>query len=863
VGDPSYHCTGLFYKVPHYIDDYSIISGQRQNYLEAILCGILGFTGFYYLALFLSIRRKRETYYLWFAFYSLLLCSFAITRSGITYSIIPNSDISARMNYISLILSIPMLGFFIESLLIKRITKINFFYLAFSLFIAITQIFFCAQYSEETTEIYICVSIIYFSYIYFYSIIYSALWVRRKKGIRNDKQDTVSGVPIANILIGATTIFFCGVFDVIDMFTFRNNFTLFIYSAFVAQLGMNLTLSYWFSGMYKQLEQSNVILETTVHERTRELEEQTRIAVKASRAKSEFLATMSHEIRTPLNTVIGLSEIELRERLSDSSRENITQIQQSGSVLLGIIGDILDISKIEAGNFELTPAQYETALLLNDTVNLNTVRIGSKPINFVLEIDGDFPARLVGDQLRVKQILNNLLSNAIKYTEEGTVTLTVTCEKINDGKEEIPSARLRFAVRDTGIGIREQDMGKLFENYIQIESEAGRKIEGTGLGLAITRQIVQMMGGNVTVESEYGKGSCFTAEIIQTLADDAVIGGETAEKLRNFSYATLRKKETIDYLHLDGVNVLVVDDNKANLQVARGLLTPYDFSIDTAISGREAVEKVKRKSYNMIFMDHMMPEMDGIEAAAALRDIDNCTHTPIIALTANAMQGMREFYLENGFNDYLSKPIHPKALDEVITKYFKDHAAKLPETVNNGQTAMNSGQRNVNIDVEIESRRLDKLNHYRAAFESGRPIDPEYFLKFTSLLESMNITDDSVMRKQLSLLAEAGRREDAHTIREMLPVFCETAALQAAEQGDAEGFQDTLSEILSRLKKTLKTGETKTAETVLSELGKVKLNSAERELYFMLYDFMVKNNPEKAVDAIYFWERLQNAWNKN
>jgi CheY-like chemotaxis protein len=404
-------------------------------------------------------------------------------------------------------------------------------------------------------------------------------------------------------------------------------------------------------------------------------------------------------------------------------------------------------------------------------------------------------------------------------------------------------------------------MGKLFENYSQIESGADRKIEGTGLGLAITKQIVNMMDGIISVESEYGKGSCFTAKIVQALVDEDVIGEEIAENLRNFRYAAERETEKIDYLSLGGVQVLVVDDNIANLNVVRGLLAPYHITVDTAASGQEAIEKVKLKNYDMIFMDHMMPEMDGIETTAALRGIEDCAHTPIVALTANALQGMKEFYLENGFTDYLSKPLYSKALDEIIVKYLKEEGSR---EWGGGNAASGSGAGNVNINIAIEYRRYDMLNHFRAAFDSGRTIDTEYFKKFTTLLESLNVPDES--REQLALLIEAGKREDAQTVRETLPAFCTAAqAAMAQEQRKKEtgGYQNTLAEILPRLKDALKSGETKTAETILSELGPVKLYPAERELYFMLYDFLVKNNTEKALDVIYFWERLQDAWNKN
>ncbi|MDR0313740.1 MAG: histidine kinase, partial [Treponema sp.] len=525
IGDPTHLMTGLSYNAPHYMDDYQLIE-QRQNKLPLILlCGIFGFTGVYYLAIFLSLRKKDEIFNLYFGIYSILICMFVATRHGLLRHLIPNSEITLSMEFGSLMMMMPLFFMFIENLGRGRVTKPTWVFLAVSLYFTLTQMFFPAQYREDVIVVFnIYTILIHYPYVIIYDIIYFYLF--DKKRIRTS--DDVSSTLIINIIVGTLAVFFCAAFDILDVLFFHLSYSLFPFSNFVVHIGMTFALAGRFSGMYKQLEQSHSGLETAVRERTLELEEQTRIAVKASRAKSEFLATMSHEIRTPLNTVIGLSEIELRERLPDSSRENIAQIQQSGSTLLGIIGDILDISKIEAGSFELSPVTYETASLLNDTVNLNVVRIDSKPINFVTEIGGDFPARLVGDDLRVKQMLNNLLSNAIKYTEEGTITLNIAWEKIPIPNSPflIPHspALLRFSVRDTGIGIRTEDMGKLFENYTQIETEADRRIEGTGLGLAITKQIVQMMGGSITVESEYNKGSCFTAEIIQGLVDDTVIG---------------------------------------------------------------------------------------------------------------------------------------------------------------------------------------------------------------------------------------------------------------------------------------------------------------------------------------------------
>jgi len=567
----------------------------------------------------------------------------------------------------------------------------------------------------------------------------------------------------------------------------------------------------------------------------------------ASKAKSEFLATMSHEIRTPLNAVIGFSEIEMLGALNDNSKENIRQINQSGTTLLGIIGDILDISKIEAGRFELDTAEYEMASLLSDTLHLNMVRIGSKPINFILEIGGDFPSRLVGDELRIKQILNNLLSNAIKYTNEGRVTLTIEWENrralLSKGEEVL----LRFLVRDTGTGIRKEDMGKLFESYTQLDSGTNRKMDGTGLGLTITKTLVEMMGGSISVESEHGKGSVFSAEIVQKFPEQGLngtqcIGEETAENLRNFRYEIKRAQEHIERPFLPGGKVLVVDDNIANLQVMRGMLAPYGLSVETAVSGREALEKIKSamsnstgaSGYDLILMDHMMPEMDGIEAATAIHEIES---VPVVALTANALRGMREHYIEQGFVDYLSKPINPLLLNDVIIKWIPDRTT--------------------------EAQRFDKLNHYRAAFDSGREIDSAYYQRFAALVSAIDLTGtDPGVKEQADVIIDAAKKGDPVKIREILPALCEslrkkqTDMFAAAGALTPEGNERMPGESLKKLKKALLNGDSKTAIMILEELGGLGLDPAGRELYFLLYDFLSEGKTDRAVDALFFWEKF-------
>jgi len=673
VGDPSYNVTGLYYAEPHYIDDYNTILMQHQSYVRYFVCGVLGYTGIYYLLVFLSIRNRKEIHNLYYSIFSLFLCIHFIATEGTVHNLIPNSDISARLEYITLFLAMTMLCIFIEQIGRQRVSKISWGFLAFSLYIGITQIFFCNQYADEVMHIFLLLTIVYFSFIFFGI-------VRAHFARQRNNNNKASGT-FFSILVGSLVVYACGIHDALDVVVFRNAFRLFLYSTFVFHLGMTLAMSRRFSKVYKELEQSNVILEKTVHERTLELEEQTMIAVQASQTKSQFLATMSHEIRTPLNAVIGLSEIELQGKLAEKSRDNINQIYQSGTSLLAIINDILDISKIEAGSFNVIPVEYETAPLINDTVNLIRVRIASRPIIFILEIDGDFPEKLVGDERRIKQILNNVLSNAIKYTKEGSVTLTIKWEKLpQKNKHSAKTALLRFIVSDTGIGIRPGDIDKLFSDYAQLDTKANRRIEGTGLGLAITKKLLETMGGSIKVESEYGKGSVFTIELLQNLVQDESIGEDTASRLRNFQYVSAGRGRTINRSWMPYGTVLVVDDMPVNLQVAKGLLAPYGLNVDTAASGQEAIDMaLSGKKYDLIFMDHMMPEMDGIEAAEKIRAYEiekKTTSSIIVALTANALVGSMEMFISKGFNGFISKPIDIVQLDDALNKWIRDKQSK-------------------------------------------------------------------------------------------------------------------------------------------------------------------------------------------
>ena len=407
-----------------------------------------------------------------------------------------------------------------------------------------------------------------------------------------------------------------------------------------------------------------------------DLESAVKTAETANKTKSAFLATMSHEIRTPLNAIIGISEIQLQNKsLPPETREALGRIFSSGDLLLGIINDILDMSKIEAGKLELIPAKYDVASLVNDTVFLNMIKYENKPIDFILDVDEQVPAALFGDELRIKQILNNLLSNAFKYTNSGEVRLSVSAETATpvSGETSGDEVTLVFRVADTGQGMTPEQLAKLGDEYSRFNQQANRMTQGTGLGMSITQNLVRMMNSELLAESEPGKGSLFTLRLRQGNVGAPPLGKKVADQLRKFrsNYEAKSKKTEVVRGAIYHSTVLVVDDMDMNLYVAKGMLAPYDLQIETATSGMEAIEKVKRNKYDLVFMDHMMPKMDGIEATQEIRKLGGkYEKLPIIALTANAVAGMRETFLSSGFNGFISKPIAVQELDKVLREWL-------------------------------------------------------------------------------------------------------------------------------------------------------------------------------------------------
>lgn len=405
----------------------------------------------------------------------------------------------------------------------------------------------------------------------------------------------------------------------------------------------------------------------TIKHNMEEMERLMHQAEASNEAKSAFLANMSHEIRTPMNAICGMADMLLDENLTEQGREYADTIKASGEGLLGIINDILDFSKIESGKMPVIPEEYYFASMVHDVMSMMEVRIKGKPVELVAKVSDSVPRKLYGDIVRVKQVIINIMGNAMKFTHEGTITLSVSWQQ-----EEKVSGRLLISVSDTGIGIREEDMEKLFHSFEQVDMRKNRGVEGTGLGLSISKLLVENMGGSIQVQSEYGKGSIFSFDIVQEVVDASPCEYSKNKKIVE------REQFVIDFAAPEA-KVLVVDDNKVNLRVAKGLLGKFGIVPDLVDNGMDSVDMIRRQvHYDIIFMDHMMPELDGIEATRLIRSIGTpyTDKLPVIALSANAVKGMEAEFLVGGMNDFLPKPIELEMLGGILKKWLPGHLIK-------------------------------------------------------------------------------------------------------------------------------------------------------------------------------------------
>ncbi|MCR5723670.1 MAG: response regulator [Treponema sp.] len=442
------------------------------------------------------------------------------------------------------------------------------------------------------------------------------------------------------------------------------------------------TISFVMIGMFFLFVLGVVITLSLFISRTTQytLRRDVRIAELANKAKTDFLSNISHEIRSPLNAVLGLDELIIRESRESNIVGYAMSIERSGKTLLSLINDVLDFSKIEAGKIEIIPVEYDITSMVGDLYNMISPRIQEKKLTLNIHISEDLPQLLVGDEVRIKQCVLNILTNAVKYTNEGSVTLDISWKQI-DGQifgEEGASILLMLRISDTGIGIKEADMPKLFKAFERIEERRNRTIEGSGLGMAIVNNLLNLMDAKLDVKSEYGKGSSFCIMVEQAVSDWTPVGPEASEAYKK---QIPRLSLPRDSFTAPEARILVVDDTAVNLTVVKGLLRPTLIQVDTALSGHEALKLVAERHYDIIFLDHRMPVMDGIETLRFMQTLDTNLNkdVPVIALTANAVSGAKEMYLKEGFADYLSKPIDIVRLEEMIQEYLPQGVMQIGE----------------------------------------------------------------------------------------------------------------------------------------------------------------------------------------
>ncbi|WP_297569889.1 ATP-binding protein [uncultured Anaerovibrio sp.] len=577
-------------------------------------------------------------------------------------------------------------------------------------------------------------------------------------------------------------------------------------------------------------------------------------AESADRAKSSFLANMSHEIRTPMNAISGMSEFIIRDTTDSFARENAMLIKSSAQSLLAIINDILDFSKIEAGKMDIINMPYQMSSIINDVITMINIRLQDTDVELILDVDENIPYSLIGDEIRIKQVLVNLLGNAIKFTHNGYIKVKMWFEKL----PEEGYIKIFSCVEDTGCGIKPTDLVKLFSSFEQVDTKRNRSVEGTGLGLAISKRLCRSMGGDITVDSIYGKGSIFTWTIVNKVDDWKPMGKINKE-------ANQLQRKLFQYTFTaDMANVLIVDDNRVNLKVAEGMLMPYKIKTTCVESGAEALNLLSTTKYDIVFLDHMMPVMDGVECMYKIREMPGQHDTVVIALTANAISGMREQYLEYGFQGFLAKPIDVKALDECLRQFLPEEKVIVLDKPFTSQT--DDVDQDILKQVYTDGRKKIKL--------LGELLENKDYANYIIEVHALKTVAAIINQKELSQMARehemAGKDGNFDFIRKNFDRLVAQYATVIAHLGDRfadelyqeeqeaelqEISEQEMDNIIYSMNSAIVDYDMDIFDNLLKKLSKFKVSDEQRELIGKM------KNAEEDFDYDEL-EKLVNEWSK-